>query len=249
MQELRETLQQADTQRVIAHFINSTESLGFSKADEEEYDEDEESVATPREERLSFIPHAADAVDYSDFNEAVPDQPNEDRIFSDHYYRRGVGVVKQMQSKVLESRSKLTDDDYDEVMDNNEAKVKQELDTLRSPVEVGRAGFPAPAPQILRSQYIEAVLPGRVAMFIGPDIVTVSEPMPPQPPDVKALYPAFEKDKILKFSELFSKKLQRPPALHAKGKRGLFNLGILVVRCAFALRWRYCATKHASLDA
>ncbi|RUP38158.1 hypothetical protein BC936DRAFT_138420 [Jimgerdemannia flammicorona] len=229
--ELRETLQQADTQRVIAHFINSTESLGFSKDDAAEYDDDDDAVDTPRNEAPSFIPHAADAVDYSDFNEVVPDIANDSQI-SDHYYRRGLGAVKQLQSLVAGGgRKKPTDDNYDDEDDyDEEGKVKQEfgmpkktIDTgLMASQHVGDAMFREPARPIL----LERIAAGATLPFTEPALTVITpEPQPPQPLDVKELYPAFEKDKILKFSELFSKKLRRPPALHAKGKRVTFPDG------------------------
>lgn len=129
----------------------------------------------------SSIPtvHSSDAVDYSDFNEAVPDDP----MFSEKYFRKGMGVV---QKNLPRSRLSLVTENYDdeeenEVEEQQKIKVEQELPTLYTEDQKQR--------QI----------------------------------DVKQLFPGFEQGKVLKFSELFMTRIQRPPKLQSN-KRGIEDI-------------------------
>ncbi|KAG1170192.1 hypothetical protein G6F70_008805 [Rhizopus microsporus] len=172
--ELRETLSSVDAGVISKIFSDDTFGLEHAQAVDE--DEEEETVIR------SSIPtvHSSDAVDYSDFNEAVPDDP----MFSEKYFKKGMGVV---QKNLPRSRLSLVTENYDdeeenEVEEQQEIKVEQELPTLYTEDQKQR--------QI----------------------------------DVKQLFPGFEQGKILKFSELFMTRIQRPPKLQSN-KRVIYGDG------------------------
>ncbi|CEI86217.1 hypothetical protein RMCBS344292_00661 [Rhizopus microsporus] len=169
-----ETLSSVDAGVISKIFSDDTFGLEHAQAVDE--DEEEETVIR------SSIPtvHSSDAVDYSDFNEAVPDDP----MFSEKYFRKGMGVV---QKNLPRSRLSLVTENYDdeeenEVEEQQKIKVEQELPTLYTEDQKQR--------QI----------------------------------DVKQLFPGFEQGKVLKFSELFMTRIQRPPKLQSN-KRVIYGDG------------------------
>lgn len=192
--------------------IFSTDSLGLNE-DATKLDLDAESPPPSAVEEPSQ--HAADAVDYSDFTETVPDDP---MFTNDRHYERGVGAMKKTQSR-------MTNDDYDEDYDfDDQVMVKNEEDTVPNQAYLNGStaprndSFAMPAmptfstkpkqqpPQPTPTEQVQPVMPAVP---------------PPRHVNVKELYPSFEKGKILKFSELLgANRIPRPPKLHTKGKKG-----------------------------
>jgi len=195
--------------------IFNADSLGLNEDATRGDSEADSPPPTTNEEQPSQ--HAADAVDYSDFSEAVPDDP---MFTNDRHYERGMGAMKKNSSQL-----RRTSDDYDEDYDleDQDVIVKNEEDVLSNQVFLNGSatssrndGFAMPAmptvstrkgPQLQRK--IEPVQP------------IVPPPPPPRQMSVQELYPGFEKGKILKFSELLgANRISRPPKLHVKGKKG-----------------------------
>ncbi|CAO3616052.1 unnamed protein product [Cunninghamella echinulata] len=158
--------------------------------------------------------HSSDAIDYSDFDETVPDDP----MFSDKYYRRGMGIVKQ-NSTLQRSRLSLVSDNYEE-------EDEEEDEEHSSP-----ASLPAP-PSSLHTP------PSLQPPQLTSTVMIVPKPIPPFPTDttqkagqllskinITELFPGFEKGKVLKFSDLFNTKIKRPPKLHPN-KKIIFNEGM-----------------------
>lgn len=90
--------------------IFSDDTFGLERAKNDDEDDDEEGL-----ESIPVIPtaHSLDAVDYSDFDETVPDDQQE------KYYRRGMGMI---QKNLKRSRLALVSDNYD---DDEEEEVEQ----------------------------------------------------------------------------------------------------------------------------
>lgn len=134
-------------------------------------------------ESIPRIPtaHSSDAVDYSDFDETVPDDQ-----LSEKYYRRGMGMI---QKSLPKSRLAMVTDNYDD--DEEEEVVKQE--PIVQPVQT----------------------------IAEPSV----KPMDVDKVDIQTRFPGFEKDKILKFSELFMNKIKRPPKLQHFKKGKLYENG------------------------
>lgn len=162
--------------------------------------EDNDDAAHATSYQAPATEHAKDAIDYSDFNEAVPD----DQLFSNKYYQRGMGVL---QTKTLpSSRLRVISDDYDE-----EGEDESVTDIKPEPV----------SEQPSSSSNIHALN--------APPTTSAPPPAPPtQPVDIKELFPAFEHDKVLKFSELFMTKLQ-PSSKLQPNKRGIILYPITII--------------------
>ncbi|KAI9273576.1 hypothetical protein BY458DRAFT_473908 [Sporodiniella umbellata] len=166
--ELKETLSTVDAGVISKIFSDNT--FGLEQAEEDDEDEDNPVQIRPP------TAHASDAVDYSDFNEAVPDDP----MFSDRYFKRGMGVV---QKNLPRSRLSLVTDNYDE--DEEEENVPE---TTATPTTILQKLSP------VRETHV----------------------------DVQQLFPGFEKNKVLKFSDLFMTRIQRPPKLQLQ-KRVMYG--------------------------
>lgn len=82
--------------------IFSDDTFGLERAKNNDEDDEEDGM-----ESIPVIPtaHASDAVDYSDFDETVPDDQQE------KYYRRGMGML---QKNLKRSRLALVSDNYDD---------------------------------------------------------------------------------------------------------------------------------------
>ncbi|KAI9322728.1 hypothetical protein BX666DRAFT_1897909 [Dichotomocladium elegans] len=173
-EELRETLQHVDSG--VFTKIFSAETFGLAQSDEEDhYDDTTES----KQAQVPNTAHASDAIDYSDFNETVPD----DQTAWEKYYKRGMGFV---QTKAHQhSRLRFVNDNYDEDDDEEEDK------------KAASPQLPLPLP--------------------APDSITE-----PAEVNIKDMFPAFEKNKILKFSELFMTKL-KPGSKLQPNKRVVFG--------------------------
>ncbi|ORX49457.1 hypothetical protein DM01DRAFT_1338131 [Hesseltinella vesiculosa] len=170
--DLRETLQHVDADVMSKIFNPDTLGLGDGSTKNRDDEDDEDGSSILQAKSIPTI-HSSNAVDYSDFNETVPD----DYMYSDKFYNRGMGMV-QPATKVHSGR--MIDDNYDEDEDEEISKS--------SP-----ASFPAPP---IASPGIH--LP-------TPSTTTLSRPV-----DITAIFPAFEKDKILRFSDLFMTQFKHP---------------------------------------
>ncbi|ORX92912.1 hypothetical protein K493DRAFT_408629 [Basidiobolus meristosporus CBS 931.73] len=198
--ELRESLEKVaedGDSRLLDQFF-SVSSLGLDQ--EDGYDKSEvasEADVTDVEDSTDQVKHVEDAVDYSDFNEPADDysdinEPADDQMFSNKYFQRGMKAVDSGDGNLrklsrFSNVSSDLDDDYD--ADNSNVENKQTI----SLAEIQMTQEPA----------MSTIAPSELMKQSKPTEVE-------QPPiDVKVLYPAFEKDKILKFSELFAIKIPK----------------------------------------
>lgn len=173
-------------------FSDNTFGLEQAKTADDEEDEDEEDAIEAISRSTIPTAHASDAVDYSDFNEAVPDDP----MFSEKYFRRGMGVV---QKNLPRSRLSLVTDNYDDEEEEEESlKVKQEIE---------------PATFLSNFKNVD---------------MSQSKKEKTQEVDVQQLFPGFEKGKVLKFSDLFMTRIQRPPKL-LPNKRGRITKQLIFI--------------------
>ncbi|KAI9285023.1 hypothetical protein BC943DRAFT_360547 [Umbelopsis sp. AD052] len=211
--ELKETLSKVDSG--VFNKIFNADSLGLNE-DATRGDSDADSPPPTTSEEQSSQQHAADAVDYSDFTEAVPDDP---MFTNDRHYERGMGAMKKTASQL-----RRTSDDYDEDydLDEQDVMVKNEEDVVSNQVFLNGStrndGFAMPAmPTVSTKKGASS------QRKIEPVQPIVPPPPPPRQLSVQELYPGFEKGKILKFSELLgANRISRPPKLHVKGKKVLF---------------------------
>ncbi|KAK9762421.1 hypothetical protein K7432_011851 [Basidiobolus ranarum] len=190
--ELRESLEKATEDgdsRLLDQFF-SVSSLGLDQTDEYGKSEDLSEVeVTDVEDSIDQVKPVEDAVDYSDFNELADDQ-----MFSNKYFQRGMKAVKSGDNNLrrLSRLSNVTsdfDDDYD--CDTEESSVENKETISLSEI------------QMPQQPVVSTIEPSALMKPIKP--AEVEEP----PIDVKALYPAFERGKILKFSELFAIKIPK----------------------------------------
>jgi hypothetical protein len=175
------------------------EGSRVAKGGQDEANEDDEDDDAIGMGSIPVIPtaHSRDAVDYSDFDETVPDD-------QDRFYRRGMGMLQK--SSLPRSRLAYSDN-YDEDEEEEgpaavvDKPVKQELD-LQTVNNFDKDD----ALSIIASSTKPAPM----------DIDHHEEKV-----DIQELFPGFEKGKILKFSELFMAKIKRPPKLqpHKRGKK------------------------------
>ncbi|CAM0136853.1 hypothetical protein VKS41_007438 [Umbelopsis sp. WA50703] len=213
-EELKETLSKVDSG--VFNKIFNADSLGINE-DSTRGDSDAESPPNTVEEPSQ---HAADAVDYSDFAEAVPDDP---MFTNDHHYERGMGAIKKVTS-----RSRMESDDYDEDYDMDEPQItiKKENDNMTTTQSylngstTTTGNFVTPTmPTLSTKPKPQIPVPAMPEPAITP---IQTAPLMPKA-NVQDLYPGFEKNKILKFSELLNaNRIPRPPKLQSKGKKLLF---------------------------
>lgn len=155
----------------------------------QDHEDNDDAAQTTSSYQAPVTEHAKDAIDYSDFNEAVPD----DQLFSNKYYQRGMGVLQTKTQP--SSRLRVISDDYDEE-DESVTDIKPE------PVS-------------------EQPSPSNIHALNAPPTTSAPHPPSTQPVvDIKELFPAFEHNKVLKFSELFMTKLQ-PSSKLQPNKRGI----------------------------
>lgn len=189
---------------VISKIFN-TDTFGL------EQEENEEGFEEPMEAEPSHVQpttHASDAVDYSDFNETVPD----DQMFSDKYYMRGKSVIQT--SSQVQSRLRFVSDDYDEEEEEKQAQID-----VAKPMPIAPqtpADFALKPPVMLPSGTIS------VPSQPGPSTTTLETVITRKQADVKELFPSFEKGKILKFSDLFMTKLKRSAKLQPNKKGNVY---------------------------
>lgn len=210
---MRESLEHVDS-GVMSKIFN-TDTFGLEHGNrEDEDDEDDESSLTPN---LKAQPqqqeHASDAIDYSDFNEAVPD----DQIFNEKYYKRGMGIV-QTKQQMPKSRLRIVTEDYDDEEEEEEpvhVKTEEGQDQQQLMIPSSAlAQFPSSATTTLLQQQQKQ----KQVMGTIPELPK----SPPRQVDIKELFPAFEQEKVLKFTELFTTKLKQRSKL-ASNKRGNNN--------------------------
>lgn len=93
--------------------IFSDDTFGLERARNDDEDEEESMESIP------VIPtaHSSDAVDYSDFDETVPDDQQE------KYYRRGMGIL---QKSLPKSRLALVSENYDDDEEEDEQEKEAE---------------------------------------------------------------------------------------------------------------------------
>ncbi|KAG0996262.1 hypothetical protein G6F63_003219 [Rhizopus arrhizus] len=187
--ELKETLSTVDAGVISKIFSDNTFGLEHAKATGDEEEEEEESYTRP-----STVPtvHSSDAVDYSDFNEVVPDDP----MFSDKYFKRGMGIVQKVMPR---SRLSLVTDNYDEEEEEEKRlKIKQEDESVALPAALNKNRSLSMTAEGFKRQDDQQIL------------------------DVHQLFPGFEKDRVLNFSDLFMTRIQRPPKLQTN-KRAIYG--------------------------
>lgn len=179
--------------------IFNTDTFGLDQNDNDEIMEEGAEV-----EQHQTLPtaHSSDAIDYSDFNEVVPD----DQLFSDKYYKRGVNAMQTSANQ--QSRLRFVSDDYDE----EEEEIKD--------VTADKMGPAGAMPTSTQTSFgIQQPFQQQMNNFTTIPPEALSMPPRREQVDIKKLFPAFEKDKVLKFSELFMTNLKHPPKLQPK-KRG-----------------------------
>ncbi|PKY49791.1 hypothetical protein RhiirA4_545508 [Rhizophagus irregularis] len=180
-EEIRESLQ-----KDVLNEIFSVRSLGIDDKEEEDAIKSEVSTQTPvQTPGESSIKPEEDAIDYSDFNELA-----DETMFSEKYYQQGVNSVinlkrslsfPPLQSNSLESIGK-------ENLKQEDVQTEELHKATTSTTTIPLQDF-----SIVDNELQKVIR--RNNEEVKPEI------------NIKALYPAFEKDKILKFSELFATKL------------------------------------------
>ncbi|KAF9171616.1 hypothetical protein BGX21_008150 [Mortierella sp. AD011] len=212
-------------------------SGGAADGNEEDEEEDQDGEVNFATIKSSFE-HDKDAVDYSEINDLAVD--NTEQMFSSRYLQKGLSAVKATATTAMRSSSlakgKSTsrldsmDEDYDaEGTDEEEtpkAGSRRQSPTL-TPAE-------KPSMSLLQRQQLylmeeqqkqqqqqqptTSVSKHTTAPISLPALPgAVSAAAPTEPIDVHAIYPAFEENKILKFSELFNtKRPKRFPHSRAK---------------------------------
>ncbi|KAI7896186.1 uncharacterized protein EV154DRAFT_492635 [Mucor mucedo] len=183
--DLKETLSSVDADVISRIFSDDT--FGLERAKNIDEDDDEDGT-----ESIPVIPtaHASDAVDYSDFDETVPDDQQE------KYYRRGMGMI---QKNLKRSRLALVSDNYDDEEEEEPAKPTP-------------APAPTPTPPPPTNLSTNATTTTITTTSVDPNAETKKNV------DIQQLFPGFEKGKILKFSELFMAKIKRPSKLQLHKK-------------------------------
>ncbi|KAK9762040.1 hypothetical protein K7432_012591 [Basidiobolus ranarum] len=199
-EELRESLEKVTEDgdnRLLDQFF-SVSSLGLDRNDEYAQENAVSDVEiNSMAENVDLVKPVEDAVDYSDFNELADDQ-----MFTNKYFQRGMRAMNSGDSSLrnisrLSNATSDLDDDYD-VDNSKEDRIK----TTISLADIQKPQQPT----------IATIEPS--ALTIHSKIIDNEN----HPVDIKALYPAFEKDRILKFSDLFSIKI---PKRYYKPKKTL----------------------------
>ncbi|KAI7885524.1 hypothetical protein K492DRAFT_141626 [Lichtheimia hyalospora FSU 10163] len=197
-EELRESLQHVDSKFMSKIFNAETFGIATAKgSDDDQYDEEADDSTAIQQQQQQPTLHASDAVDYSDFNEAVPD----DQLFSDKYYERGMTIVSKSTSRL-----RAVNDDYDEEEEEDYQQQQQQ-------------------PYVsVKSEALDDLLPTTAQLSMMLPQSSIAAVLPSKQVDIKELFPAFEKDKVLKFSELFMTKLKATSRLQSN-KRVIFGDG------------------------
>jgi len=212
--------------------VKDRSAAGNDEDNEDEEDEDGEvNFSTIK----SSFAHDKDAVDFSEINDLAVD--TEQEMFSSRYLQKGLSAVKStattaMKSSLGKSTSRLdsVDEDYDAEETDEEGTSK---DSAGSRQPSGQPALSLLERQQLylqqEQQKLQQASGGAVAKPLLPvpslpaGAAPASDSASARTIDVHALYPAFEKDKILKFSDLFNTK--RPKRFpHSRAKLGTGNV-------------------------
>ncbi|KAI8096715.1 uncharacterized protein BX664DRAFT_377911 [Halteromyces radiatus] len=269
-EDLRETLQHVDSDVFSKIFSSDTLGLGVEKQQEkaskdhtggdndsdqeEEQDEDDDDDTVDTEQILTkSIPtvHSSDAVDYSDFDETVPD----DQIYSDKYYKRGMGIFQQQKSTLPRSRLHMVSDNYDEEEEEEEEhsstvslpppppttsttlttnkNTTSSITTLKLPCSPSfMSAPPSPSSKSLTASISSPttataynVPSSSPASLVNAIKASTTKQNDEKVIDIKELFPAFEKNKILKFSDLFMTNIKRRSKLRPT-KKVTFGEGV-----------------------
>ncbi|KAI9260469.1 hypothetical protein BDA99DRAFT_439458 [Phascolomyces articulosus] len=219
-EELRESLEHVDS-GVMSKIFN-TDTFGLEGGREDDEDDEMDESSTPiASKQPQQQEHASDAIDYSDFNETVPD----DQIFNEKYYKRGMGIVQTKQQPLPKSRLRIVTEDYDEEEEEEEPipHIKTE-DQDQQPLMISSsalAQFPSSTSTAFQQQQQQQQQLQKNRMM---GTIPVLPKSPPRQVDIKELFPAFEQGKVLKFSELFMTKLNQRSKL-SPNKRVIFGDG------------------------
>ncbi|KAG0305411.1 hypothetical protein BGZ98_004180 [Dissophora globulifera] len=226
-EEFREALESLENSEQLTHLF-SAKTLGVddnevrTKAgasggadDDEDEDEDQDGEVNFGTIKSTFE-HDKNAIDFSESNELAVDN-TEQEMFSNRYLNRGLSAVKASATTAMRSgggsasifaknkssRLDAMDEDYDEedegdnqtsapalsLLEQQQIYLKEEQQKLQQQTTGGTG---------LRSQASSITIPTPAGV--------AGSTAPAEPVDVHALYPAFEKDKILRFSEIFNVK-------------------------------------------
>ncbi|SAM05624.1 hypothetical protein [Absidia glauca] len=199
-EDLRETLQHVDSDVFSKIFNSDTLDLGGERSskkptnkaqnEEEDDEDDEDDDEVDAEQVLSRrIPtvHSSDAVDYSDFDETVPDTP---KMYSDKYYRRGMDIMQQQKPTLPRSRLHMVSDNYDEDEEeeddeghNSPASLPVPPPMLQTPssftLNNSTAGIPTKAPTFSSSQDLEQHPPTSALQPIPSTLPVATALVPP----------------------------------------------------------------------
>ncbi|KAG0331886.1 hypothetical protein BG000_010518 [Podila horticola] len=214
-QEFQEALESLENNEQLTQMFSAT-TLGVDEneakaqaaaqgADDDDEDEDSEvNFSTIK----STFEHDKNAVDFSEINDLAADTEND--MFSNKYLQKGLSTVRSTASTAMKSAlgkaksSRL--DEMDEDYDADEADEQT-------------PSAPHTSLSLLQQQqlYLQQEQAGGTK---GPTLPSLPAPQaaaPAEPIDVHALYPAFEENKVLRFSDLFNtKRPKRFPISRAK---------------------------------
>ncbi|KAF9939086.1 hypothetical protein BGZ65_011577 [Modicella reniformis] len=224
-----------------------TQAYGSGTGDNDE-DEDEDQDGEVNFSTIkSTFDHAKDAVDFSEINDLAADN-TEQEMFNNRYLQRGLAAVKANATTAMKSsfggkgqssRLDNMDEDYD-AEDTDEETSKRGSHQPSPPLIAlpFSHALVKPAMTLLQQQQIylweeQQKQQQQTAGGVGSKSVVPALPTLPVLPavaaptavaesiDVHAIYPAFEENKILKFSELFNTK--RPKRFpHSRAKPAQF---------------------------
>ncbi|ORX43423.1 hypothetical protein BCR36DRAFT_361137 [Piromyces finnis] len=189
---LRDTFENVD-QSALSHLLGSSLSIG----DDDDKTENSEDTSTTAE----AVKHDSSAIDYSDFNELVDDdtQNSKSKIgassssSSSNFLNIGGKTLNSVTPKFHSSLYKSSimeedEEDYDEV-DNKKTEIKEFVEPKKEETT---------EPEKTENNKTITGVP------VSTEIKTEIPQIKAEKPSIKTFYPEFEKDKILKFSELFA---------------------------------------------
>ncbi|KAG0295551.1 hypothetical protein BGZ96_011501 [Linnemannia gamsii] len=209
--------------------------------DDEEEDEDGEvNISTIK----STFAHDKDAVDFSEINDLAVDN-TEQEMFSQRYLQKGLTAVKSTATTAMRSgqggrtKSRLDsmDEDYDAEDSDGDAAGGTKSGAVMTSMPALPSASQQPALTLLQrqQQYLQEeqskqqqqagiagsskplMPPSSLPGLPGTSSAAPAAPDTVEPVDVRKLYPAFEENKVLKFSELFNtKRPKRFPHSRAK---------------------------------
>lgn len=195
---------------------------GTGNGDDDDEEEDPDGEVNFGTIKSTFA-HDKDAVDFSEINDLAVDN-TEQEMFSNRYLQKGLSAVRSTASTAMKSagatkgRSRL--DSMDEDYDDEEEEEKDKKATPAEPLSL----LERQQMYLMQEQQQQGVAGSKTALSL-PSLSTTQgqSSVPSGPEDVKKLYPAFELNKVLKFSELFNTK--RPKRIpHSRAKPGRHQL-------------------------